>query len=397
MGPEVERVPRVVLHVDMDAFFAQAEALADPRLRGKPLIVGGMPGQRGVVASASYEARVFGIRSGMPLMEARRRCPDAVFLPCHSVRYLDLSARIVKLLLDRTPLVEPASIAEAFHDARSLANDLSEGLQLARSIQEGMAARLRLTCSVGVGPNKLIAKMASGLGKPRGRTALSLGDFRERFWGEPVGALYGIGRASAEKLDAVGIRRVSDLARAPDHLLSTIFGIYGPVLGAAARGQDESPVVPYHTTPRAKSLGHEYTLSRDETDRLELRRLLLGLCDEVGSDMRSEGWVGDTVHLKIRWSDFSTLGRQVRLRRRTASTRSLFLTASALFRHCRLDRPVRLLGITVSGLARTDGIATLDLFDDGRIDEFERAIDRLRSRHGRGIVRRASLIKERGR
>ncbi len=388
---------RVILHIDMDAFFAQAETLADPRLRGKPLIVGGIPGQRGVVATASYEARAFGIRSGMPLTEAARRCPTAVFLPCHSVRYLDLSARIMKHLLGRTPLVEPASIDEAFLDARGIAGDISTGEALAASIQEQILDQLQLTCSVGIGPNKLIAKMASGLRKPGGRTSLDVVRFRARFSNEPVGALYGVGKASIPKLDALGIRRVVDLAVAPDRVLLRLFGIWGPVLGAAARGEDGSPVIPYHATPRAKSLGHEYTLPRDECDRSELRRLLLGLCDEVGWDMRAEGWVGDTVHLKIRWSDFTSLGRQIRLGERSASTRRLIRAALAMFRQCDLDRPVRLLGVSVSGLGPATGVATRDLFDDDRVDEFETAIDDLRRRHGRGSVRRASLIREKGR
>jgi DNA polymerase-4 len=156
-------------------------------------------------------------------------------------------------------------------------------------------------------------------------------------------------------------------------------------------------VIPYHATPRAKSLGHEYTLPRDECDRSELRRLLLGLCDEVGWDMRAEGWVGDTVHLKIRWSDFTSLGRQIRSEERSASTRWLVRAALAMFRQCDLDRPVRLLGVSVSGLAPATGVATRDLFDDDRVDEFETAIDDLRRRHGRGSVRRASLIREKGR
>jgi DNA polymerase-4 len=385
---------RVILHLDMDAFFAQAETLADPRLRGKPLIVGGIPGQRGVVATASYEARAFGIRSGMPLAEARRRCPAAVFLPCHSVRYLDLSARIIRLFLQRTPLVEPASIDEAFLDARGIATDLPSGKMLAESIQEQMGSQLQLTCSVGIGPNKLIAKMASGLQKPGGTSVLDAPGFRARFWEEPVGALYGIGKASVSKLEALGIRSVGELAVAPDGILLRLFGIWGPVLGRAARGEDDSPVIPYHATPRAKSLGHEFTLPRDESDRAELRRLLLGLCDEVGADMRAEGWVGDTVHIKVRWSDFTSLGRQVRLGERTASTRSLVRAAFAMFRQCDLDRPVRLLGVAVSGLTPADGIATRDMFEGDRIDEFETAIDDLRRRHGRGSVRRASLIRE---
>ena len=389
-----DQTGRVILHVDMDAFFAQAEVLADPRLRGKPLIVGGIPGQRGVVATASYEARAFGVRSGMPLAEALRRCPNAVFLPCHSARYLDLSARILKLLLEWTPRVEPASIDEAFLDMTENGGGLVSGDRIAAAIQSSLAARLRLSCSVGIGPNKLIAKMACGMRKPRGRTLLDRDGFFERFGAEPVGVLYGVGPASVPKLHASGIRTVADLAAAPDRLLHGMFGVWGPVLGAAARGEDESPVVPYHATPKAKSLGHDYTLPRDESDRTELRRLLLGLCDEVALDMRMEGWVGSTIHLKVRWSDFTTLGRQMRLSQPTASTRSLFRATHGLFRRCDTGRPVRLLGVGVSDLAHAPASRPADLFDDGRLDAFETAVDTLRRTHGRGILRRASLIRD---
>lgn len=394
MDPANRSGGRVVLHVDMDAFFAQAEALADPRLRGRPLIVGGIPGQRGVVATASYEARAFGIHSGMSLVEAQRRCPDALFLPCHSKRYLDLSARILQMFLEITPIVEPASIDEAFIDGRGIANDLEDGAKLACAIQARMQERLGLTCSVGIGPNKLVAKMASALRKPAGLTAMDHAGFRSRFWPEPVTALYGIGTASAPKLGRIGIHTVGELASAPVSVLRGLFGVWGPLLAAASRGEDDSPVVPYHATPRAKSLGHEYTLPHDEEDCDELRRLLLGLCDEVGGDMRAEGWVGDTVHLKIRWSDFTTLGRQVHLAEPTASTLKLVRATRALFRQCDLDRPVRLMGVSVSGLVPATGIATLDMFDGEQADTFETAIDRLRRVHGRGSVRRASLIRE---
>jgi DNA polymerase IV len=394
MVPARSNDGRVVLHIDMDAFFAQAEVLADPRLRGRPVVVGGIPGQRGVVATASYEARVFGIHSGMSLTEAQRRCPGAIFLPCHSKRYLDLSARILQMLLEITPIFEPASIDEAFLDARGIAADLERGAELARTIQSRTYERLNLTCSVGIGPNKLIAKMASALRKPSGRTAMDTAAFRAFFWPEPVGVLYGVGKASIPKLEAIGIRTVGELAVAPVSVLRTLFGVWGPLLGAAARGEDESPVIAYHATPRAKSLGHEYTLPHDEEDRTELHRLLLGLCDEVGSDMRAEGWVGDTVHLKIRWSDFTMVGRQVRLQEPTASTLRLVRTTRALFRQCDLDRPVRLMGVSVSGLVPATGIATRDLFDGENAETFESAIDTLRRLHGRGIVRRASMIRE---
>lgn len=388
---------RVILHIDMDAFFAQAELLALPALRGKPLIIGGSPGQRGVVATASYEARPYGIHSGMSLTEAQHLCPHAVFLPCHPTRYFDLSARILKILLKLTPKVEAASIDEAYLDASDKVDSLQAARAMAQSIQNALLERLSLTCSVGVGPNKLIAKMAAGLDKPSGLTVLNRDEFRRRFFSEPVTTLYGVGKATASALSTLGIERIEQLAIAPDSLLRKRFGIWGPVIGAAARGEDLSPVVPYHETPDPKSLGHEFTLPANETDRSTLRRWLLGLCDEVAGDLRTEDRAGDTVHLKVRYSDFTTRTHQTKLAEPTSSTRKIYRVALGLMSHINGGRPVRLLGVTISNLSRFQGSSTMDLFDSPKSDLLDEATDRIRHRYGRRRIRRASLIPERKR
>ncbi len=386
---------RVILHLDLDAFFAQAEVLAAPSLRGKPLVVGGVPGGRGVVATASYEARRFGIRSGMSLSEALRRCPDAVFLPCHPPRYFDLSARLLKILLARTPAVEMSSIDEAYLDASRLAADLAAGARLARSIQEEVGRRLRLSCSVGVGESKLVAKMAAGLYKPGGLACLDAAAFRKRFYPEPVSALFGVGIATAPKLERVGIRTVEDLATAPDRLLSGMFGVWGPLLGKAARGEDASPVVPYHDRPKAKSIGHEYTLPMDERSRGEVMRILLGLCDEVASDLRTEGWKAGSVHLRVRWSDWQTISRQRRLDRGIDSAKEMFRVGRSLFERNDCGRPVRLIGIAAGHLSPAGPeIDCGDLFGGGENRDLDQAIDRLRDSFGRGVLKRASLMKD---
>jgi DNA polymerase-4 len=388
---------RIILHVDMDAFFAQAEVLAAPSLRGKPLIIGGRPGKRGVVATASYEARPFGIRSGMSLTEAARRCPNAVFLPCHPNRYFDLSARILNRLLRHTPLVEMASIDEAYLDATHQVAALSEGERLAHTIQQDLQRSLSLTCSVGIGPSKLIAKMAAGMRKPAGRTMLEQQDFLDHFSSKPVTTLYGVGRATAEALSRCGIATVEDLGKAPDHVLRNLLGIWGPVLGAAARGEDASPVIPHHARPDPKSLGHEYTLPVDESDPQILRRWLLGICEEVGSDLREEDRVGETIHLKVRWTDFSLCSRQQRLAEPTSSTRRIYRVAKFLLNRLGNRRAVRLLGVSVSGLKPCTGGSIADLFDDPKLDAFDRAADRIRQRYGRRIIRRAALLQEKRR
>ena len=386
---------RVILHLDLDAFFAQAEILAAPSLRGKPLIVGGIPGARGVVATASYEARRFGVHSGMSLAEAARRCPRAIVLPCSPARYFDLSARLLKLLLRRTPAVEVASIDEAYLDVTRLARDLPAGTEIARSLQAEVRDLLRLSCSVGVGENKLVAKMAAGLQKPGGLVCLDREAFRARFHGEPVSVLFGVGVATAPKLEEMGIRTIADLARAPDRLLSSHFGIWGPVLGRAARGDDESPVVSYHARPEAKSLGHEYTLPHDEKDRGEVFRILLGLCDEVAGDLRAEGWRAGTVHIKIRWSSWKSIGRQRRLDTPTDSARRLYQAGRRLFEQNDTGEAVRLIGLSASELSHARlTIDSRDLFGDTEGREMEGAIDKLREAFGRGAIKRASMISD---
>lgn len=384
---------RVILHLDLDAFFAQAEVLAAPSLRGKPLIVGGIPGGRGVVATASYEARSFGIHSGMSLAEAVRRCPSAIFLPCYPARYFDLSARLLRLLLDRSPAVEVASIDEAYLDATRLVPDLAGGTSLARSIQGEVRDTLRLSCSIGIGENKLVAKMAAGIQKPGGLVCLDRDAFRARFHPEPVSVLYGIGIATAPKLEAIGIRTIADLAVTSDRVLSALFGVWGPLLGAAARGDDESPVVHYHSRPKAKSLGHEYTLPRDQEDRREVFRLLLGLCDEVAGDLRSEGWRAGSVRIKVRWSDWKAIGRQRMLDPPTDSARRLYNAGRRLFEQNDSGKPVRLIGITAADLTSAVGaIDSGDLFGDRDGRKLEAAFDRLRNAFGRGAIKRASMI-----
>ena len=383
---------RIVLHVDMDAFFAQAEVLADPRLRGRPVVVGGFPGQRGAVATASYEARAFGVSSGMSLTQAARLCPEAVFLPCHSSRYFDLSARLLNMLLARSPAVEAASIDEAYLDLSRAAGTLEGGRVHAESIQAEIRSRLSLSSSIGVGPNKLIAKMASGLKKPGGITVLDRESYVRRFGGERVGVLYGVGPSSAALLESAGIMSISQLASCPAISLARMFGAYGPVLGAAARGDDESPVIPNHETPDPKSLGHEYTLPRDESDRTAIRRVFLALADEVAGDLRREGWIGRTLHVKVRYADFTSASKQCRLGEPTASSRPLFRNAWGLFSRIDTGEDVRLLGIAVSGLIRPSDVTIHDLFDDGAEGRFEGMADRMRGEFGKRVIQRASLM-----
>jgi len=440
MGQGNGNAERTILHVDLDAFFAQAERLAVPRLRSKPLIVGGFPGTRGVVACASYEARPSGIHAGMSLTEAARRCPDAVFLPCHPARYVDLSVRMLKLLLRLTPCVEMASIDEAFLEIQenpsgsmenvctsrsphvdpsgsmenvctsrnphvdpsgSMENvcssaetrgHLEAAIPLACSIGHAIEERLGLSASIGLGPNKLIAKMASGLDKPGGLTVLDRTQFCRRFHPEPVTALYGVGPATARTLETIGIRKIGQLASASPSKLRSLFGVWGSLLGAAARGEENSPVIPYHERPHAKSLGHEVTLPIDTSDRFVLRRILLSVCDEVATDLRREKKTGRTIHLKLRSDAIEMRTMQMRLTIATSSTQTIYRAAWRMLTQRLNGRPIRMLGVSVSGLAAGSTAKTGDLFDSGRLDQLDRAIDSIQDRFGRRTVHRASLL-----
>src|SRR5262245_15967491 len=307
----------------MDAFFAAVEQRSDPRLIGKPVLVCGDPDGRSVVAAASYEARPFGVQAGMPVATARRLCPQAILVPGDPTKYVALSLRILEVLKEFSPFVEPMSIDEAFLDLKGTTHDGERAPTAVRELQRRIEHRFSLTCSVGLGPNKLIAKMGSSLQKPRGFTSLTLEQYRERFWPEPVSALWGIGEQTAKALNSIGISTLGDLAHAPENLLSATFGVNGPRLRFAARGEDESEVVPYFEGIANKSMGHEHTLDQD-VDHLEpLEALVVTLADQVTRRMRKECYVGRTVVLKIRTSDFKTPTRQHALTEHTDDPRTV--------------------------------------------------------------------------
>jgi DNA polymerase-4 len=335
----------------------------------------------------------------MSLSEAERIIPDAVFLPCNPPRYFDLSGRMLRILLQRTPLVEPSSIDEAFLDAAGLARTLDEGDALAGSIQEEIERKLGLSSSAGIAPNKRIAKAASSERKPGGRTVLDVDAYRARFSGRSVTALDGVGEMTATRLADEGIRSVGDLAAAPPSFLRNILGSRGPLLREAARGEDDSPVVPIHSAPDPRSLGHEYTLHRDESDREAIRRVILALSEEVAWDLQDEKMIPDTIHLSVRWGKGGTGSRQSRVREGTSSARAIFRIALELFRCLDDGGGVRTVGISVSGLERFDpergrGVSSGDLFGSGKEERIDAVTGTLRSIYGRGVLRRAFLLRE---
>jgi DNA polymerase-4 len=392
---------RRVLHVDMDAYFAALEVQAQPVLKGKPLVIGALPENRGVVSCASYEAREFGIRAGMPAAQAKRLCPQAVFVPCHPALYIHTSRRILDHLLEFTPLVEMYSIDEAFVDVTDMLSGDLDGPtswkqleKIAREISGSVERALNLSCSVGVGPNRLVAKMASEVQKPRGVTLLGYEAFRHHFWPKSVDNLYGVGDKTAASLMIYGIETIRDLAETPFSFLKGRFGVFGEALHFMAWGQDDSPVVPSHETPAAKSLGHEHTVQRDVATPEEALALLMALAERVGEDLRKEGYAGKRIMIKIRYSDFSTLTRQKMIRHSTNETRDIYRIAQELFRANYCGGDIRLLGVNVGELVRTEGCMQLGLFpEDERYRKLLETLDRIRDTFGRESIFPAGVMR----
>ena len=384
----------MILHVDMDAFFASVEQRSDPRLLGRPVLVCGDPDGRSVVAAASYEARPYGVRAGMPVVEARRLCPHATLVPGDPSKYVALSHRILEQLKEFSPLVEPMSIDEAFLDLKGTTHDGERAPGAARELARRIESCFSLTCSIGLGPNKLIAKMGSSIHKPRGFTALTIESYRKHFWPMPASTLWGIGDQTSEALRRIGIVTLGDLAHAPEALLSATFGVNGPRLRFAARGEDESQVVPYFEGVANKSMGHEHTLDRDEENREALEALVVTLSDQVTRRMRKECYLGRTVVLKIRTSDFKTRTRQHALEEHTDEPRAVSHWARMLLRAHWNGKPVRLLGVTMSELVPWKGAMHRPLFaEDRRYRKMVKAVDRARDRFGESALLRAVSLR----
>jgi DNA polymerase-4 len=348
---------RWVLHVDMDAFFAAVEVKEDPSLAGKPVVVGGT-GPRGVVASASYEARGFGARSAMPGREARRLCPQLVFLPARFELYQRYSELLHAVLQTFTPLVEGIGLDEAFLDVSGGASLFGTPPEMAAQVRERVSAELGLTCSVGAGPNKLVAKLASKAAKPRasrrgpspgpGVVVVTEEEVLDFIWPMPVGALWGVGPASSERLHKVGVTTVGQLAALPETAVVAALGkSAGEMVHSLAWGRDGRAVVPDR---ELKSIGHEETYPTDVVDRDQLERRLVLLADSVAARARRHGVVARTLTLKFRYGDFTTLTRSHTFSTPQMNGPNLWAAAKDLLGSLELKDGVRLLGLSASGL-----------------------------------------------
>jgi DNA polymerase-4 len=383
---------RSIIHLDLDAFFVAVERLDNPALTGVPVIVGGRPEVRGVVASASYEARRFGVHSAMPTARALRLCPDAVVVSGHRGRYSEMSDRVMALLGEYTPLIEPISIDEAFLDVTGTEAHYGPPGKLAAAIQVRVEEELKLSASLGVGTNKLIAKIASDFRKPHGITVVEPGTEAAFLAPMPIRKLWGVGQVMERRLAELGITTIGDLARLPCDELVRRFGLAsGEGLYRASHGIDESVVTPEH---EAKSLSREETFARDVRDEAILRRELLRLSDEVAWRLRRHHLRARTVTLKLRYADFSTLTRQTTLSDPTDSCPVIDAHAAVLLEQAWDRRPVRLIGVGGSNLVQ--GGRQLSLFEeaDGRQGQLEAALDHIRERYGESAIRRASLLSD---
>jgi DNA polymerase-4 len=341
---------RTIMHVDMDAFFAAVEQLRRPELRGKPVVVGGSgnPRSRGVVSTASYEARAYGIHSAMPLRTAYAKCPQAVFVPVDFAAYTEYSRKIMAILREYTPLVEPLSSDEAFLDVSARAEAPSA---LAEEIRQRIKEETGLTASIGIGPNKLLAKIASGLHKPDTVTMIPPETTTEVLRDLPVTVLWGVGPKTAGRLrEAFGIQTVGDLQQVPLAQLQDLMGSRsGESLYRTCRGEDTSPVV---TEWEPKSLSRETTYQHDTRRREQIVETVSELAGDVTDDLRGDGYRGKTITLKIRYYDFQTQTRALTLPAAVDDLETIRKTAIALLERFTLDRPVRLVGVRVSGLTK---------------------------------------------
>jgi DNA polymerase IV len=381
--------PRTIAHVDLDAFFAAVEQRDRPELRGRPVIVGGGgPGDRGVVSAASYEARRYGVHSAMPLRTAGALCPDGVFLPVAGARYSAVSRQVMDLLRRFTPVVEQVSIDEAFLDLTGTGELLGSGERIAQQVKKVIRAEVRLTASVGVASNRLIAKIASDLRKPDGLVVVAPGAEASFLAPLPIERLWGVGEVTRRRLAEYGVTTIGDLARLPDELLRRRFGGHGPELAARARGVDSTPV---GQEASVKSISQEHTFDVDTADWVVLERTLLALSEGVGGRLRADGLRAGTIAVKIRDSSFRTMTRQRTLPEPTDLTDEIWHTARDLVRREVHGMKVRLLGVGAHGLTDRQQLTLFESSDQRRRRAIE-AADAVRQRFGPRAIRLARLL-----
>lgn len=383
-------MPGTIIHVDMDSFYVSVERLLDSSLDGKPVVVGGKPNSRGVVASASYEARAFGVRSAMPSSQAYRLCPQAIFVAGNYSKYSHYSRQTREVMQSMTPLVQVASQDEAYLDMTGTERLWGTPVAMGGRLREEIMSKTGLPCSVGISSNKMVSKIASSICKPKGLLWVPPGS--EALFLAPlkVGRIPGLGPKSQKRLHELGIQRIGDLQKLGRDDCIRLFGPHGGELFEKAMGNSSARVV---TEEETKSISHETTFERDIVDAEELSRVLSQLSERVAARVRRDGYWASTIGIKFRYSDFETHTGARTLSAPTRDDRLIFRTASELFTAKReKNRPIRLLGVVCSSLVAEE--SQLDLLgkseESGRRDRLMTAIDALREKHGFGSIRNAS-------
>lgn len=386
---------RAIIHLDMDAFYASVEVLDNPALKGQPVIVGG-PSKRGVVSAASYEARKFGVHSAQPIVTAHRLCPQGVFLPVRMRRYKEVSQKIFEIFRRFTPLVEPLSLDEAFLDVTGSTALFGTSVEVAREIRRLVREEIGLTVSAGVAGSKLVAKIASDLNKPDGLTVVPPDGAASFLAPLPMGKLWGVGRATQKSLSLLGVETIGHLAAMPIDIMEKRFGRHGRQLVLLAQGLDNREVSPER---EIKSIGAEETYPVDIVDVESAKRELLWLTTRVSRRLRRQGLLCRTVTLKVKYSDFHQITRAESLTRATEDARQIFGSLGRLVPKTGVGlRPVRLLGVSLSGLISGDEDPAPGLFEElrpsPRPHQLNQALDRIVARYGERAILPATLVED---
>jgi DNA polymerase-4 len=372
----------------MDAFFAAIEVLDDPSLAGKPVIVGGTT-KRGVVSTANYEARRFGVHSAMPVFMAKKKCPHGTFLPVRKERYAEISRKILDILKDFTPSIEQVSIDEAYLDITGTEELFGSPDQIVRRIKDRIRKETGLTCSIGVAPSKVLAKIGSDMNKPDGLTIILANDVEEFLSRLPVEKIPGVGKRSLDRLQRYGIKMVGDLGRFSEERLLKEFGKFGHRLYEIAKGADASSVV---ARREVKSISSEETLSTDTGDLSVLRKRVMSHADRVAQRLRKEGLKGATITIKITFSDFSAITKSHTVVEATDSFKTILESAAKLLFDQPLRAKARLIGVAVSNLERSAEDAQLGLFEEehNKVKErnVDQAMDKIREKFGTKVITR---------
>ena len=382
----------MILHIDMDAFYASVEQLDNPELKNKCVIVGGTS-NRGVVSAASYEARQFGIHSAMPIYQAKQKCPHGIFVPPRMGRYKEVSQKVMALLRDFSPLVEPVSIDEAYMDITGCQRLFGEPRETAREIKRQIKQAVQLTCSIGVAPNKFLAKIASDMEKPDGLTLILPNQVSDFIGALPIKKVPGVGKKMHRQLELLSIRTLGDVQRLPEKTLVKHLGKFGRRLGALASGTDHSPVTPH--APH-KSISSERTLAADTRDTKLLKRYLLRQSEEVAKQMRKAGVRAKTITIKIKDADFKQVTRRTTIAIPTQSSKTIFRCAEQLMDNFKITKKIRLIGVGTSGFSSISASLQMSLFENDveAKDEWEkvdRTLDSISKKFGKDVIGRATL------